>query len=281
MTPLLKNICSMKSSICSYCALLIMYILMSSCGGVVEKNTAGSSDEIKLLVEQLRIKVQLNPDSLGVRYQLMNVLAQGGKYQEALLQNDTLMVEDTANAALWYRRGDILLQTGDSLGGIQALDRAVMLAPAFAEPQLQLASVYAGRLDAKALTITANILALSQEARIISQARFIRGLYYSNINETDQALAQFDDCIKSDYTFLDAYVEKGLLLYDKQRFSEALAVFERAIQVSNTFAEGYYHAGKCEEALGNREDAIAYYKKAIGLDGGLNAATEALKHIGG
>lgn len=279
MIRLLKNTWNMKSSI--YSGLFLLLVFIYSCGGNNSEDAAGMPDENALLIAQLQQKVQLNPDSLGTRYQLMNALAQGGKYREALLQNDTLMVEDTANAALWYRRGDILLQTGDSLGGIQALDRAVMLAPAFAEPQLQLASVYAGRLDAKALTITANILALSQEARIISQARFIRGLYYSNINETDQALAQFDDCIKSDYTFLDAYVEKGLLLYDKQRFSEALAVFERAIQVSNTFAEGYYHAGKCEEALGNREDAIAYYKKAIGLDGGLNAATEALKHIGG
>ncbi|MBX2920677.1 MAG: hypothetical protein KF746_00695 [Chitinophagaceae bacterium] len=250
-----------------YIICLFTAVFLWACNNGSDKtNTDSLPDENSVLIAQLQQKVQLNPDSLGTRYQLMNALAQGGKYKEALLQNDTLMTEDTANAALWYRRGDILLQSGDSINGIHALERAVEVAPAFAEPQLQLASIYANRPDASAITIADRVIALSQETRTVSQARFIKGLYYSNINETDKALAQFDECLKNDYTFLDAYIEKGLLLYDKQKFAEALAVFERSIQVSNTFAEGYYNAGRCEEALGNKEEAKLYYEKAHGLD---------------
>lgn len=65
---------------------------------------------------------------------------------------------------------------------------------------------------------------------------------------------------------MDAYIEKGLLLYDQQDYKAALAVFEQTIQVSNTFAEGYFNAGKCEEALGNKEEAKSYFEKAYGLD---------------
>ncbi|MBX3256660.1 MAG: tetratricopeptide repeat protein [Chitinophagaceae bacterium] len=250
-----------------YITCIFATAFLFACNSEADKtNTDDLPDETAALITQLQKKVQLNPDSLGTRYQLMNALAQGDKYKEALLQNDTLMTDDTANAALWYRRGDILLQSGDSVNGIEALLQAVKVAPAFAEPQLQLASIYADRSDAMAVTIADRIIAMSQETRTASQARFIKGLYYSNINETDKALAQFDECLKSDYTFLDAYIEKGLLLYDKQRFKEALAVFERAIQVSNTFAEGYYNAGRCEEALGNKEEAKLYYEKAYGLD---------------
>ncbi|MCO5241454.1 MAG: tetratricopeptide repeat protein [Chitinophagaceae bacterium] len=269
----------MKSSI--YSGLFLLFVFIYSCGGNNSEDAAGMPDENALLIAQLQQKVQLNPDSLGTRYQLMNALAQGGKYQEALLQNDTLMAEDTDNAALWYRRGDILLQTGDSVNGIHALERVVDVAPAFAEPQLQLAAIYAGRSDTNAVAIANRIIAMSQEARTTSQAYFIKGLYYSNINEADKALAQFDECLKTDYTFLDAYIEKGLLLYDKQKYTEALSVFERAIQVSNTFAEAYFHAGRCEEAMGNTEKAASYYKKAVGLNRSLSAAEDALKRTGG
>lgn len=277
MIRLLKNICNVRSSI--YNGLLFLLVFIYSCGGNDGEDTAGLPDENAVLIAQLQQKVQLNPDSLGTRYQLMNALAQGGKYKEALLQNDTLMAEDTANAALWYRRGDMLLQTGDSVNGIRALERSVKVAPAFAEPQLQLAAIYAGRSHADAIKIADRIIAMSREARTTSQAYFIKGLYYSNINEADKALAQFDECLKTDYTFLDAYIEKGLLLYDKQRYKEALVVFERAIQVSNTFAEAYFQAGRCQEAMDSKENAKAYYQKALGLDKDFEAAREALERL--
>ncbi|MGN6436753.1 MAG: tetratricopeptide repeat protein [Agriterribacter sp.] len=268
----------MRNSIFSVSFLLA--VLACSCGSDQgSEKLIEAADENALLIEQLQKKVQLNPDSLGTRYQLMNALAHAGKYKEALLQNDTLMSEDTANAALWYRKGDILLQRGDSANGIAALQQSVVIAPAFAEPQLQLAAIYANRSNAEAVALADKIISMSSEARVASQARFIKGLYYSNVNETDKALAQFDECIKNDYTFLDAYIEKGLLLYDKKKFAEALAVFERAIQISNTFADAYYQAGRCEAALGNKESAKAYYQKALGLDKNFTAAREALNTL--
>ena len=85
MTPLLKNICSMKSSICSYCALLIMYILMSSCGGVVEKNTAGSSD---------------NRNALAIgNLQVANILSDGTASYQSSYSQMVSMVGNQGNQA--------------------------------------------------------------------------------------------------------------------------------------------------------------------------------------
>ncbi|HRP58228.1 tetratricopeptide repeat protein, partial [Agriterribacter sp.] len=128
------------------------------------------------------------------------------------------------------------------------------------------------------ITTTNKVIRIAPDPRIRSEARFIQGLYYSNTNDKAKALASFDECIKNDYTFLDAYVEKGLLLYDSKDYKAALAVFEQTIQVSNTFAEGYYNAGRCEEALG-KEEAKLYYQKALGLDKDLSAAGEGLKRL--
>ncbi|MFT4019028.1 MAG: tetratricopeptide repeat protein, partial [Agriterribacter sp.] len=181
-------------------------------------------------------------------------------------QNDTLLKGDSANAVFWYRRGAIQLNKGDTTAAITSLQTAVQKEPMFMEPLLDIASVYAVRSDSSAITATNKVIQLTPDPKLKSEARFIQGLYYSNINDKAKALASFDECIKNDYTFLDAYVEKGLLLYDSKDYKAALAVFEQSIQVSNTFAEGYYNAGRCEEALGNKEEAKLYYEKAYGLD---------------
>ena len=40
-------------------------------------------------------------------------------------------------------------------------------------------------------------------------------------------------------------------------------------------------AGRCEQALGKKEEAINYYKKALGLDKNLTAARDALEKLKG
>lgn len=239
-------------------------VLLFACNGNADKSNSqpGKSAELILLEKQ----VAARPDSVGLRYQLMNELLKNNLYAEAIVQNDTLLKEDSANAVFWYRRGAIQLQQGDTNTAIASMQTSVQKEPMFMEPLLDIASVYAARSDSNAITTTNKIIKIAPDPRLKSEAKFIQGLYYSNINDKDRALASFDECIKSDYTFLDAYVEKGLLLYDSKDYKAALAVFEQSIQVSNTFAEGYYNAGRCEEALGNKEEAKLYYEKAHGLD---------------
>lgn len=239
-------------------------VLLFACNGNSDKSNTATSKTAELLV--LEKQVAARPDSVGLRYQLMNELLKNNLYTEAIAQNDTLLKGDSANAVFWYRRGAIQLQQGDTNTAIASMQTAVQKEPMFMEPLLDIASVYAARSDSNAIITTNKVIQIAPDPRIKSQAKFIQGLYYSNINNKAKALASFDECIKSDYTFLDAYVEKGLLLYDSKDYKAALAVFEQTIQVSNTFAEGYYNAGRCEEALGNKEEAKLYYEKAHGLD---------------
>ena len=239
-------------------------VLLFACNGNADKSPNASGKTAELLV--LEKQVAARSDSVGLRYQLMNELLKNNLYAEAIAQNDTLLKEDSANAVFWYRRGAIQLQQGDTNTAIASMQTAVQKEPMFMEPLLDIASVYAARSDSNAIITTNKVIQIAPDPRIKSEAKFIQGLYYSNINDKDKALGSFDECINSHYTFLDAYVEKGLLLYDSKDYKAALTVFEQSIQISNTFAEGYYNAGRCEEALGNREEAKLYYEKAHGLD---------------
>ncbi len=258
---------------------LLLSFFFPACNTAPGNSNSAEEATPSVTIAKLQQAVIAKPDSAGLRYLLMDALLADNRFKDALVQNDTLLATDSSNAGLWYRRGAIFLQSGDTLSGITALKRSVERAPMFAEPLLQLSAVYANQLKPEALTIADRIISLAEEPRVASQARFIKGLYYSNINNKEKALEAFDECIKNDYTFLEAYIEKGLLLYDLQNYAEALKVFERAIQVSNTFAEAYYQAGRCLEALGNKEEAKLYYQKTLGLDKGFTAAGEALERV--
>ena len=259
---------------------LLVALFFCACNSSADRhNPVPAPEDPSVAIQKLQEAVRAKPDSAGLRYLLMDALLTGNRFKDALIQNDTLLAADSSNAGLWYRRGAIFLQSGDTVNGITALKKSVDNAPMFAEPLLQLSAVYANQLKPEALTIADRIISVAEEPRTASQARFIKGLYFSNINNKAKAIEQFDACIKNDYTFLEAYIEKGLLLYDQQNFAEALKVFERAIQVSNTFAEAYYQAGRCEEALGNKAEAMLYYQKTLGLDKDFAAAREALERL--
>jgi tetratricopeptide (TPR) repeat protein len=247
----------------------------SKVSGKDDSSSAQSSATVKGLQESLKE----HPDSAGLRYRLVEELNRAGNYKEALKQSDSLLQQDSTNPAFWYKRGQILAVSGDSVKAIGALKISIDRAPLFMEPQLLLAAIYANRNNPVALKIADHIVQSSEDPRTETQARFIKGLYYSNINDKPAALRQFDSCIVNDYSFLDAYVEKGLVLYDQKDYAGALKVFEKSIEVSNTFAEAYYQAGRCEEALGNKEEAVNYYKKALGLDKTLEAAAKALQRL--
>jgi tetratricopeptide (TPR) repeat protein len=79
---------------------------------------------------------------------------------------------------------------------------------------------------------------------------------------------------------MNAYIEKGALLYDMKKYKESIEVFEKATTVKNSFADGYYWIAKNQEALNNSKDAIDNYKRALALDQEFTEARDALKRLG-
>ena len=94
-----------------------------------------------------------------------------------------------------------------------------------------------------------------------------------------QARFLFNSCIKKDYTFLDAYMEKGRILYKQSKYKEAMEVYDIAIKVSNSFADAHLWKGKCQEALGQKEEAKISYQRAYAFDKTLTEAKEAADRI--
>ncbi|MBL0146862.1 MAG: tetratricopeptide repeat protein [Chitinophagaceae bacterium] len=218
------------------------------------------------------------PDSVLLKQTLIQYYEDNGNYDVALAETDNYLKKDSTNIDFLDKKAQLHLLKGDTLSTIKCLEKIVDIFP---EPAfiISLGAIYAESKNPKALQI-ADALLIGNKANADKEAIFIKGLYYSSIGEKNKALNYFDECLKLDYTYMDAYLEKGAALYDLKKYNDALLVFNRAVTIENGYDIGHYWMGKCFEKLNKPTEAIESYKTALLYNKDLIEARDALGKLG-
>ncbi len=123
---------------------------------------------------------------------------------------------------------------------------------------------YATNGDAKTLQLTDSLIEVGGAE--IEKAYYSKAIYLAKVGKAEQALINYSKAIELRYNFLDAHLDKGILLYDLKRYADATKTFDRAIQIDPAVAEFYYWLAKTQQALGDKTNAKSNYQKALGLD---------------
>jgi len=236
----------------------------------------GQTDEAAKLLQDCRKKFPSNPNFSTM---LGDIYMQSGKVKEALDLYGTMLQADSLDFEAWYEKGLLLEKTNDTAGALIALKKAYTIQPVNTYA-LELAHLYAENRDSKALELCDGILAKDLTHELLDPL-FIKGIYYSNTGQYKKAVVQFDSCIRRDWKFTDAHLEKGIALFKQKNYEEAMKTFRMSVEVSNTYPDGYYWIGRCYEIAGNREEAISYYQRALSLDKDFSEAGEAIKRLKG
>lgn len=257
---------------------LLLFIITYFCIACNTENTNQKKSDLPAYTQYLLQQVEKNSDSVGLRLQLIYSLDSAGLYTLALQQMDSLITKDSLNYALWFNKGHLQENAKDTAGAILSYKRAIRV---YAAPEalLSLANLYAETKNDTALSLCKAVELTTPDRKYTADCKFITGVYYSRINKTDSALYYFDNCINNSYTYIVAYLEKGFIYYDSKNYKEALNIFKLAAEVNNTYADAYYWQAKCYEAMGDKTNAIAYYKKSLVLDKNLKEAQEAINRL--
>jgi tetratricopeptide (TPR) repeat protein len=229
--------------------------------------------------QQLKNAVAQYPDSLSLIENLIEYYRNNGNYDTAISLTDEALKKDSENVELWDIKGTLLFENGDTLKSINAYETAINIYP-LPEYIISLGTLYAQTKNPKALAM-ADALLIADKAKAQREALFIKGLYYAYTANKQKAINFFDSCIKVDYTYMFAYREKAIALYDMGKYENALEVLNRAITIQNSFDEGYYWRGRCYEKLNRKQDAIENYQMALLYDKNFIEAKEALTKLGG
>lgn len=176
-----------------------------------------------------------------------------------------LILKDSLNPELWQQLYQKQLDKGDSAGATGSLMYYTTLEPGNSGAWLELAWILAARKDPRALSVADSLLTLPDES-VRTKARYMKGLYFENTGQTDRALAIFDSVILGNYTFTDAYMEKGVILYDQGKYDLALKTFRQAFLIRKNDPEIYLWISRCHEGLGERDEAEDWRKKYEAMD---------------
>lgn len=217
------------------------------------------------------------PDSLPLRVKLIQIYSDNNDFKNAVKITNDAIARDSLNPDLWDIKASVLYQSEDTLGAVKAFERAISIVP-LPDYLISIGSLYAQTKNPKALNVADDLIA-NKNANAEKEGLFIKGLYYSYTGNKLRSIGFFDKCINKDYTYMFAYREKAISLYDMGKYNEAIAVLNKAVTIQNSFDEGYYWLGKCDEKLNKTQEAIDNYKTALLYDKDFIEAKQALNKL--
>jgi tetratricopeptide (TPR) repeat protein len=263
-------------------ALVFVTAFLFACNNNSVK-TVETQDSVQQLLTSFRDSIKKYPNDTTLKYSLVLTLQDAGRYKEAVNVLDSMDIKmgDSTQMKFFldylYKRAELLILAGDTAKAIKTLEFFVIPGE-LTESGLQLANLYAETKNPKTIAIC-DAMNKNDESKKDPNPDYLKGVYYYNINDYDKAIELFNSCIRKDYTFLDAYMEKGRILYKQAKYKEAEDVYDIVITVSNRFADAHYWKGKCQEALGQKEEAKLSYQRAYAFDKELTEAKEAADRI--
>ena len=252
---------------------VLFYVACTNSDNVAKKNDETLSKE-----QQLKIAMSQYPDSALLTENLVQYYREAGNYTLAVSLINNAIKKDSTNPRLWDIKAILNIENNDTAASIQSFKKAIAIYP---DPQyiISLATLYAQTKNVNALKMADSLL-MSSKAHAEKEAYFIKGLYYSYTNNKQKAIDFFDKCISINYTYMDAYIEKSLALYELTKYTEALAVLDKSVTLQNNFEEGYYYRGQCLEKLNRPMEAVEAYQMALAYDPQYSEAKEALAKLG-
>lgn len=222
--------------------------------------------------------LQVLPQSVSLQMGLARGYQQKGDVDKAITTSNNILASYPNSLDALLLKAELLKSEGNNSEALRTLERAYSYAPF--DPQLayNLAFEYAEAKNSNALALTDSLLTLPA-AQKQAEPYYIKGVYYQNTGNAAQALHWYDRAIQQDYNFLDAYMDKGRLLYNQKKYEAALKTFSLPATITPTYADAYYWMGRSQEALNQKAEAKQNYQRAYSLDKSLTEAQAAAQKL--
>lgn len=214
------------------------------------------------------------PNSFLLQLTLARSYDAKGRTEEALEMANQILAANPNQVDVMKMKAELLGKKGNNSEAISILEKAYILTPYDIELNYELAYKYAESKNGKVISICDSLIKVDT-LNLHAEPYYYKGIYFSNINEKAKAIGLFDQAIQRNYYYLNAYIEKGRIVYEQKKLEDALKVFQLANTISATFPDAYYWMGKCQEALGQKKEAKLNYERAFGLDKTFIEAKEA------
>lgn len=253
-------------------AILFLVLFTFSCKEKKESTEVKPQTKEEVLISEHK----LHPDSAIITEDLIQFYRDNGETEKALKLVDQTISSDTANERLYSIKGTLYFEDDDTLAAVKSFENAVRLSPD-EDYLISLGTLYAQTKNERSLKIADIILQNFPQSQ--KEAYFIKGFYYNFTGNKTEAIKYFDKCLEISFTFMQAYREKAICLYDLKKYEQALQTINKALTIQNNYDEGYYYKGLILEKLNRKNEAAEAYEFALMYDPDYTEARNALSKL--
>lgn len=255
---------------------ILSFALIFSCNDekTLEKvvETSNKKDSLNQLVSQY-------PDSIQLQLLLQEAIYMEGDTSLALSNLLNLISKFPQNHDIQNAVSFIYLQKGDTSKAIESLFQSLSINQQQPDIEFELAFVQAAQKNSDALNIADRLIKRYDDGAIQAKGHFTKGIYFANIAEPKKAIAEFDSAIIKNFTSVDAYIEKGILLLETGDVEKSIATLTKAIALDKKNADILFWMGKAYQQKKEYNQALLYFSETLKLDPSNIAAQQALKEI--
>ena len=256
---------------------LACIIVLVSCEQKKSKTSAKENDPV---ISSMLNNIANYPDSVLLVDRLIDTFTNRGDIDNATAWCDSLLLRDAdANYIYHLVKGDLFRSIKKYPEAIYAYKKYITKKPDEPMVFLTLANTMAEAGDSLTLEVCQDIWRRFPIPETRTGLSYIRGVYHNTIGQFDEARSWLDSTIKYDYTFADAYLEKGYSWFDEGKFERANDTFRKLVDISPKNADGWYWLGKTYDTLQQKNEAIKAYERALMLNPTIAEAEAAINRL--
>jgi len=202
-----------------------------------------------------------NPDPLVRLAQMKLYLRQ---YESSIdLANQALRIDKYQHLP-YYIKGWVFLETGDTVKAVGSFRTSIEVNSEYYDGYMMLGKLYsdAGKDIALEYFTSASELDTNN-----AEPLYHKGFYHQRMGEFDAAFAMYKKCVQKSPTHAFALYNQGYMWMEIMDDPDsAFVYFAKAAYVEPQYKEAFFNMGLCRELKGEKEVALKYYQRALGID---------------
>jgi tetratricopeptide (TPR) repeat protein len=226
-------------------------------------------------------KTEEHLDSSILKKEQLNLQLDAGNTKNAIKLLETEINNNPSDTRLLNNLGMAYLNNLDTSKAIAIFQESLGKDSSQPDATYQLGFLFAAVKSDKALDVAKVLIKQKgiNKEQLNAQGHYIMGLYFVNIGKPLIAMQAFDEAIISNYTFLDPYIEKAIVLYEINKYDESLKILSKVVAIDRYQSDAYFWMAKSYEKLGNIEDAKYFYQQTLDLVPDFESAKTALSSL--
>lgn len=213
-----------------------------------------------------------------------------GNYIMALNYLNAATVKDPQNADIYFYKGMVFRDMGDTARSVSSFKTATELNPQYYNAYVQLGLLARAKNDKNAQQYFDNAIrvsdkpedALYAKANILKEegiALYDAGKYERAEAVLSEAVATFKKVVEVNHRNIEAYMGIGRSYYQMDSLEQAYNYYGLAAELSPTYAGAYFSKGLVAEEMGRTKEAIQLYQNCLNIDPQFTRAEDHLKKL--